>query len=124
MSLTTSDVPVLEVPGFDAAVRDVLTSAAASVGADIDLPEGEIEYVAMPDLEISPSPDFEELAAPTIHENDPTGVTDVVAEHWPEQAKFPDCFLDLCILSHAITSERPRREGDYKEDSPRRLVIG
>lgn len=144
MSLTTAQVPAVKVPGFDAAVRDALTSAAAAIGANIDLPEGEIEYVAMPDLEVSLSPEFEELtdsasdrhqntdwpqtarttvtwiayiifilcviqeAAPAIHENDPTGMTDVVAERWPDQAQFPDWFVDLYILAYAIKSERPR----------------
>ncbi|MGP5676962.1 hypothetical protein [Brachybacterium alimentarium] len=152
MSLTTSDVPAVEVPGFDAAVRDVLTSAAAAVGASIDLPEGEIGYVRMPDLEVSLSSEFEALtasaverhqrvewpkmagtaiswiayilfilcvvqqAAPTVHEDDPTGVTDVVAEHWPEQAQLPEWFVDLYILAFAIKSERPRSAKDPEDD--------
>lgn len=148
MSLTTAQVPAVQVPGFDAAVRDALTSAAAAIGASIDLPEGEIEYVAIPDLDVFLSPEFEELtasasdrhqntdwpqkarttvtwiayiifilcliqeAAPAIHESDPTGMTDVVAENWPDQAQFPDWFVDLYILAYAIKSERPRSTGD------------
>lgn len=144
MSLTTVQVPALQVPGFDAAVRDAVTSAATAIGASIDLPEGEIEYVAIPDPEISLSPEFGEItapaverhrtsewpqtagkainwiayvililsvtqeAAPTIHEHDPTGITNVVAEHWPEQAQLPDWFVDLYLLAYAIKSERPR----------------
>ena len=152
MSLTTDQVPAVPVPGFDAAVRDALTSAAAAIGANIDLPEGEIEYAAMPDPAISLSPEFEELAAsaaerhqsadwpqtarttitwiayiililsltqqaaPTIHENDPTGMTDVVAEHWPEQAQLPDWFVDIYLLAYAIKSARPRSTEDSESD--------
>lgn len=152
MSLTTDQVSTVQVPGFDAAVRDALNSAAAAIGASIDLPEGEIEYVAMPDPQITLSPEFEKLtasaaerhqstdwprtarttiswiayiilvlclaqeAAPTIRESDPTGLTDVVAEHWPEQAQFPAWFVDLYLLAYAIKSERPRPTDDTESD--------
>lgn len=46
------------LPGFDAAVRSILEQTSAEFAIDIDVPDGEIEFTAWPDVELQPSPEF------------------------------------------------------------------